>query len=258
MKITDQSFAMSHLAEGYMFFRPPIHHRIIELARARITGLQPVRYALDLGCGAGLSTKALEPLAERTVGIEPVEAMLGQHSRLATKAHFVTGQAEKLPFRTASINLVTAAGSLNYTDLDVAVQELERVLAPHGTLLVYDFSTGKSFRGSMALDHWFDQFIERYPWPPQEAIALDRNRLSNIGSVLKLQDYHQFELGLNMDLEFYLNYLLTETNVAFAMKNGVSRSSIREWCAATLQPLWTQPDPEILFRGYFAYLLKQQ
>jgi ubiquinone/menaquinone biosynthesis C-methylase UbiE len=47
--------------------------------------------------------------------------MLTHRRTVAPDAGFVVGQAERLPFATSSFDLVTAAGSLNYTDLPTAL-----------------------------------------------------------------------------------------------------------------------------------------
>ena len=112
------------LAVAYAFDRPPIHKQI--LRSARLT--RQADRALDVGCGAGLSTAALVPLARRAIGLEPIPAMLAHHRTVVPQARFVIGQAERLPFAAGSFDLVTAAGSLNYTDLPSALAEIARVL----------------------------------------------------------------------------------------------------------------------------------
>ena len=85
------------LAAAYAFDRPPIHERI--LRSAHLAG--HADRALDVGCGAGLSTAALSPLARRVTGLEPIPAMLAHRRTVAPRARFVIGQAERLPFAAA-------------------------------------------------------------------------------------------------------------------------------------------------------------
>ena len=101
------------LAAGYAYDRPPAHRRIIQRVREllQITGRRT--RALDVGCGAGLSTAALEPLAETMVGLEPVRTMLTHSRAVAPHALFLVGQAERLPSSAGAFDLITAAGSLN-------------------------------------------------------------------------------------------------------------------------------------------------
>jgi ubiquinone/menaquinone biosynthesis C-methylase UbiE len=122
--------------------------------------------ALDVGCGAGLSTAALTPLARQVIGIEPVSVMLTHRRTVAPQARFVISRAERLPFGSGSFDMVSAAGSLNYTDLSSALPEIARVLTPDGTFLLYDFSVGRTSVSGGELADWFASFEQRFPWPP--------------------------------------------------------------------------------------------
>ena len=84
--------------------------------------------------------------------------MLKWVATIAPFAEFVVGAAEAIPLRDRAVDLITAAGSLNYANLDLFFPEAARVLAPNGVLLVYDFSPGKSFRNITDLDEWFSSF----------------------------------------------------------------------------------------------------
>jgi SAM-dependent methyltransferase len=245
-------FATDAMAAGYARSRPPVHPRVLER-----TGLRASR-ALDVGCGAGISTRALNVIADRAVGMEPAEGMLRFAPAVAPGAVFVVGSAEALPLRDASFDLITAAGALNYVDLDRFFPEARRVLAPAGSLLVYDFSAGRSFPGSPALDRWFDVFTRRYPFPPSEARSLDPDILAGLDSGFAIDRAKRFDLALTLAPAFYLDYMLTETNVAAAVRRGVPLDEIRSWCAASLAPVWQGCEREVLFRGYWAAMKKGQ
>ena len=156
------AYDSERLAAGYAFDRPPIHEHILRSARL----YRPADQALDVGCGAGLSTAALALLARRVIGLEPIPAMLAHRRTVAPHARFVIGQAERLPFAAASFDLVAAAGSLNYTDLPSALAEIARVLTPDGTFVLYDFSVGRRSASGDELAGWFASFEQRFPWPP--------------------------------------------------------------------------------------------
>ena len=69
-------YQSTRLARGYAYDRPPVHPKIIAQLREHLQLREPLPRALDIGCGAGLSTAALEPIAACVVGIEPVAPML--------------------------------------------------------------------------------------------------------------------------------------------------------------------------------------
>jgi ubiquinone/menaquinone biosynthesis C-methylase UbiE len=109
-------FGTDEMAAGYANSRPPVHPRILERVRPHLPA--PVRRALDVGCGAGLSTRALHGIAEHRIGMDPAEPMLQWTAAVAPGAKFIVGAAEALPFANGSVDLITAAGSLNYVNLD--------------------------------------------------------------------------------------------------------------------------------------------
>ena len=59
------------MAAGYAKSRPEVHPHIIERARKHLPVPLPVAHALDVGCGAGLSTRALQTIARHALGIDP-------------------------------------------------------------------------------------------------------------------------------------------------------------------------------------------
>jgi hypothetical protein len=68
--------------------------------------------------------------------------------------------------------------------------------------------------------------------------------------------HEDFEIGLALTPGAYVDYMLTETNVARALREGVPLAEIRAWCEATLGPVFGGRPREVLFRGYFSCLDK--
>lgn len=244
----------TRLAAGYAYHRPPVHQFIIKRIgeHLRLAGKLP--NALDLGCGAGLSTAALEPLVESVIGVEPEPAMLAFSKIVAPKSAFLVGQTERLPLANRCFDLITAAGSINYADRDLFFPEVERVLTADGTLVIYDFSAGCRCAGDDRLHLWFEEFAQRYPPPPGYALdvtALDYGRYG-----LKLNSYQQFEVRLPMTQDAYLAYAMSETSVEQAILNGTPEGEIRDWCQHTLSGLFGDSSLEILFDAYIAYVIR--
>ena len=240
------------LARQYAFDRPPVHPHIIRAIGAHLRLAAPVGRALDIGCGAGLSTAALAPLARTLVGLEPVRTMLTHRRAVAPEARFVGGQAERLPFPAATFGLLTAAGSLNYADLALFLPEAARVLAPRGVLVIYDFSAGRRLRGSARLEEWFAAFERRYPAPPD--YDLDVRSLAYGPSGLRLEAYEEMAVAVPMTFGSYLPYALSETNVEAAIARGVPEGDIRDWCHDTLARVFAGEPREVLFDAYIAYV----
>jgi len=238
------------LAAAYAFDRPPVHQQILGSARL---GRRADR-ALDVGCGAGLSTAALAPLAQRVIGLEAVPAMLAHCGTVAPQARFVVGVAERLPFGAGMFDLVTAAGSLNYADLTPALSEIARVLAPGGRFLLYDFSEGRRSTDGDALADWFAAFERRFPWPAGWR-PLDPRELPLARCGLHLLDYADIELRLPTTFDDYLRYTVSGINVDTAITRGsCSAEEARDWCRETLAEVFATGDMTVVIPGYLATL----
>jgi len=113
----------------------PVHDAVL----ARLTGTQP-EVVLDLGCGTGQLTRRLTeqfPDAE-VVGIDYSVGMLAEASdRVGNRANLVRADAQYLPFRSASADVVVCTESFHwYSDQRRALEELAAVLRPGGQLVI--------------------------------------------------------------------------------------------------------------------------
>jgi hypothetical protein len=120
-------------------------------------------------------------------------------------------------------------------------------------LVIYDFSEGRRFRDSSALDEWYGAFLRRYPKPVGSAREISPETLA-CAPGFRVCGSERFEMGLPLDPAFYLDYVMTETNVTSAVQRGAEKSGIRAWCGQTLAPVFGGAAREVLFRGYVAYL----
>lgn len=146
----DGDFARRHVLDAPM------------LARVRQGGF---RTALDLGCGEGRFCRMLRAEGIAPTGLEPERALREEAMRRDPGGRYVEGRAEALPFADASFDLVVSYLSLiDIDDLDAAISEAVRVLAPEGSLLIANlnpFSTaGTRVEGGAVL---VDDYLEPRP-----------------------------------------------------------------------------------------------
>jgi ubiquinone/menaquinone biosynthesis C-methylase UbiE len=99
--------------------------------------------ALDVGCGTGFLSLELAARGHRVTGIDLALEMLALAREKAARAkayiRFEPGDAEKLPFATASFDLVITRHVLwTLPHPEDAVREWVRVLRPGGRLTVID------------------------------------------------------------------------------------------------------------------------
>jgi ubiquinone/menaquinone biosynthesis C-methylase UbiE len=243
------------MAAAYAYDRPAVHRHIVWKIREHLGIPATGARALDIGCGAGRSTAAIDPLADLVVGIDCAAAMLQHRRSVAPRARFVVGQAEALPFADSSFHLITAAGSINYANLDLAGPEAARVLTRQGTMVVYDFSAGRRFADSPKLGEWYTEFERRYPDTPGYALDITALPFERWG--LALESYRSFEVALDMSPEAYLAYAMSETRVERAILEGMMESEIRKWCRTSLGKIFEGAGHDVIFDAYTAYISRR-
>lgn len=97
---------------------------------------------LDVACGTGTSTAALAKRGARVVGIDFSAGMIAEATRRHPSLEFVQGDAQALPFGDAEFDAVTVSfGLRNFSDPQLALAEMYRVLKPGGRIVVTEFST---------------------------------------------------------------------------------------------------------------------
>lgn len=237
---------------GYAYGRPPVHRYIIHSVREFLQIAGRFQRALDVGCGAGLSTATLKPISETVVGLEPVRTMLKHCRFTAPNAIFLVGRAETLPFEAEVFDLITAAGSINYMDLDLFFPGAARVLAPSGLLIIYDFSGGRQMAGDQRLHEWFARFERCYPSQPNYALDVRNFDFCRFG--FRLEAYKEMEIIVPMIFNAYLSHVLSETRVQLAISRGVAESEIRSWCQHTLKEMFEDVLRDVSFNAYVAYV----
>jgi ubiquinone/menaquinone biosynthesis methyltransferase len=117
--------------------------RLVAMAPMTTTGDRSRPRALDLACGTGDITFALDGRGAATVGLDITPRMieLAQEKRATTGPHFLVGDMMALPFPDASFDIVTTGyGIRNVPVIAQALTEIRRVLRPGGVLLSLDFN----------------------------------------------------------------------------------------------------------------------
>jgi len=147
MRTHEQTVQSQFDPRAQAYLTSAVHSAGPDLERARelvARALPSDSQALDVGCGGGHLSFALAPLVGRMVALDPSPGMLAAVSQAAA-ARGLGGievrqaNAESLPFEAGTFRLVgTRYSTHHWTRLEQALQEITRVLAPGGHVLIID------------------------------------------------------------------------------------------------------------------------
>ena len=74
---------------------------------------------------------------------------------------------------------------------------------------------------------------------------------------MHLVAYETFVVSIDFELDGYLDYLMTESNVGAAVRSGASLTEIRSWCEEGLHQM-LQGTFSVEFESYYACLAQPQ
>lgn len=192
------------------------HETWIRPAFARLGRLHGLR-ALDYGCGHGMAAVVMARRGASVTAFDLSPGYIEEARRRAraneTPVHFVVADGERLPFADGCFDRIWGNAVLHHLDVDRAVREVRRVLAPGGVAV----------------------FCE--PWGENPLLNLARRRLHYLG---KGRTPHEEPLRLRHVpiLRKVFPRLRIESHQLLSMVRRVRRAgrvtAALEWCDRSL------------------------
>jgi ubiquinone/menaquinone biosynthesis C-methylase UbiE len=249
-------FASKSAAERYAKGRPYFHPQVIQRIKDYLSLTEPVRWALDVGCGTGLSTIALKQLATHIVGVDIAPEMIAL-APADPQITYLVASAEQLPMLETSFNLMTLSSVFHWIRSEAFFAEARRVLLPDAWLVVYDNYFSGRMEENPAFQTWCTcVFLQRYPTPPRAPVAFDTEEAARKG--FRLVGQERYQNVVTFSPEKLIDYLVTQTNVIAAVEGGRENlADVRHWLMQSITPLFeNREDAHFLFQGPIWFLQK--
>ncbi|HET7802888.1 MAG TPA: class I SAM-dependent methyltransferase [Pseudolabrys sp.] len=124
--------------DAYDVFTPEANERIIA-AFVRLSGLPRGARVADLGCGSGVFTDLLRQQGFQSVGLDISPKLIELGRRKYPGLELIEGDAENLPFESASLDGVLLSGLVHhFPDPRRLAGEVKRVLRSGGRFAAFD------------------------------------------------------------------------------------------------------------------------
>lgn len=249
--MSDTSFDSARIAQGYKN-RPFLHGQALEQF-VRKTGKTRFRNGLDIGCGAGLSTRALRTICDRVTGIDVSEEMIrvaGEACKNDPGIRFLVGRGEKIPGAAGNLDIVTAAGAIQWIDREGLLECLKNRMLPGGYLLIYDFSISDRMENCPQYTEWWEgQYLKRFPRPYRDEAVWTEKDVEKYGFAVQYQT--PLKLRYEFSLERFVEFMMIQSNVNVRIEEeGMDADEIRSWFADSLEPVFAGENRVGIFRGY--------
>ena len=241
------------IANGYARNRPFFHPEVIGRVKSTLSIGDKLGKALDVGCGAGLSTIALTEIAKKVVGLDSSSSML----RSAIEYGGVTYcscAAESLPFKY-EFELITLSGAINWIQRPSFFKEARRNLKAGCFVVVYDNTNQGIMNDDLGFAQWHEEsFLKEYPKPPRDESPISRDEALGYGFEFTSSEDYTNEVRFTMD--GFVDYLITQSNIAVALASGKKERCIRVAVKTSLAPFFQEEEKTLKFGGYIWYLRK--
>lgn len=258
--MNNKSFDSKRIALGYAK-RPWLHKSVIEQMKIDCDLDEDFKFknGLDVGCGAGLSTKALRLICDKVMGTDIADAMVEVCEELYgddPAYSFYVAKAEETKIPEEKYDFVTAAGCINWVDEKKFMENMSDVLADNGLIVIYDFGITDRMAGNEAYTRWYqDEYLKRFPKPPRKENKWTQDDLPEGFIMEKQTDY---DMEYSFELDAFVDFMLIQSNVNAQIESGsISAEQARDWMIQSLSPVFCDEEKQLVFYGYSWYIRRK-
>ncbi len=176
-----------------------------------IEQIPPNLVVLDLACGTGILSSLLIKNNDGVIGVDLTLSYLKVIFHKRINMDLINATAENLPFGNSVFDCIVTSYLPKYTNLKNLIKECNRVLKPHGRLILHDFTMPKRFIYKSAWRIYFE--LIKYAWRKDKKW---RNVFAQLDILIKNSDWNTQVMGILGSFGFTqikTKYLTFETSL---------------------------------------------
>lgn len=254
----NKAFDFQRIALGYKE-RPFLHKDVIEFFRRDISSLRMER-GLDIGCGAGLSSKALKLICNHVTGTDISEQMIEVAREVCDQEgfDFFACKAEEIPEPDRKYDIVTVAGAIQWIEQKAFLKNLGKIISSAGVLMIYDFEiTDRMIESDEYTDWWNHKYLKKFPRPARNEKEWMQEDIEQYG--FSFMNKIKYELEVSFNKESFIKFMLIQSNVNAKIEGReMSEEEVKLFFETSIDTIFDQESKTILFQGYSWYLQKKE
>ena len=130
-----------HVAKNYAQYRNDLPDELLKSLTLRGISFEGKK-VVDLGCGTGVLSRALQKEGANVVGVEPALALIEEALTIDAKKgyriDYQHGFSEDTSLRTDAYEIVTVLRAWHWFNREKTLIEIQRILQAHGSLIIVD------------------------------------------------------------------------------------------------------------------------
>ena len=207
---SSEGFDFKRVAQGYKE-RPYLHKQVIERFQKDVSG-ELFSNGLDVGCGAGLSSKALKRICEHVTGADISLEMIAVAREVCGNSQeydFFVSSAEEIPPAKEKYDIVTAAGVIQWINRENFLRNLRKIIRERGNVLIYDFCISDRMKDSETYSEWWhNAYLKEFPKPFRNESVWTRQDVEPYQ--FSMIDQVQYEMEYQFDMESFIKFMMIQ------------------------------------------------
>ncbi|GAM26236.1 hypothetical protein SAMD00019534_094110, partial [Acytostelium subglobosum LB1] len=164
------------VSDSYRTFRPTYPPELFEVLKKH-TANTPRKLAFDIGCGTGQATVEIAKFFEKVIGFDPSAGQIGSAVSDSSNVEYKVSPAECIDYDGPKADLITVAQAAHWFDLPKFFGEVNRLLQPDGSLIIWCYGTcsitDNDEINAIHMDYYSNTLGDQY-WPANRKL-IDRN-----------------------------------------------------------------------------------